>query len=57
MNCDHVGAGYGITIEGCLEAIHLLATLEGILLDPVYSAKSLLSRSPSAVRAGDGWPG
>lgn len=41
VNCDYVGAGYGITTEGCLEAIHLLATLEGILLDPVYSAKGM----------------
>ena len=38
-NTDYVGAGYGIPTEGALEAIRLFAELEGILLDPVYSAK------------------
>ena len=31
--------GYGIPTEGGLEAISMFAQLEGILLDPVYSAK------------------
>jgi L-cysteate sulfo-lyase len=39
-NCDYVGAGYGIPTPGCLEAISLFAECEGILLDPVYSAKA-----------------
>src|SRR5699024_2657322 len=38
-NCDYVGGGYGITTEGGIEAIRMFAELEGILLDPVYSAK------------------
>ena len=38
-NCDYVGKGYGIPGEDTLEAIRLFATLEGILLDPVYSGK------------------
>lgn len=38
-NCDYVGPGYGIPAESTLEAIDLFARTEGILLDPVYSAK------------------
>ena len=37
----YVGKGYGIAAESTLEAIHLLAQQEGILLDPVYSAKGM----------------
>ena len=37
----YVGDGYGIPTPGCLEAIHLLAECEGILLDPVYTAKAM----------------
>lgn len=37
----YIGSGYGKpTIEG-REALHLLATTEGILLDPVYTAKAM----------------
>jgi len=38
-NTDYVGAGYGIPTESGLEAIRMFAELEGLLLDPVYSAK------------------
>lgn len=38
-NCDYVGEGYGIPTAGTLEAIDIFAKTEGILLDPVYSAK------------------
>jgi L-cysteate sulfo-lyase len=38
-NTDYVGEGYGIPTESGLEAIRIFAELEGILLDPVYSAK------------------
>ena len=38
-NTDYVGDGYGIPSDGGQEAIRLFAELEGILLDPVYSAK------------------
>lgn len=34
-----VGGGYGVPTEEMIEAIKLVATLEGILLDPVYSGK------------------
>jgi len=40
-NCDYVGAGYGIPTEGMAEAVLILARLEGILLDPVYSGKAM----------------
>ncbi|WP_103173149.1 D-cysteine desulfhydrase [Paracoccus sp. SY] len=38
-NTDYVGDGYGIPTPGGMEAIAMFAELEGILLDPVYSAK------------------
>ncbi|MEE3649821.1 MULTISPECIES: D-cysteine desulfhydrase [unclassified Brenneria] len=41
VNSDYVGKGYGIPTEGTLEALTLLAQLEGILLDPVYSGKGM----------------
>jgi L-cysteate sulfo-lyase len=40
-NCDYVGKGYGIPTEGMNEAVLLLARLEGLLFDPVYSGKGL----------------
>lgn len=40
-NCDYVGDGYGIPTPGTIEAITMLAKLEGILLDPVYSGKGM----------------
>ena len=40
-NCDYVGGGYGVPTEGMKEAIRLLARLEGLLFDPVYSGKGL----------------
>lgn len=40
-NCDYVGEGYGLPTEATLEAISMLARLEGILLDPVYSGKGM----------------
>jgi L-cysteate sulfo-lyase len=40
-NCDYVGAGYGIPTPGMIEAVRLLARLEGLLFDPVYSGKGL----------------
>lgn len=44
---DHLGDGYGIPTDACLDAIDLLARTEGVLLDPVYTGKAfaeLLSR-------------
>ena len=40
-NCDYVGAGYGVPTPGMVEAVRLLARLEGLLFDPVYSGKGL----------------
>jgi L-cysteate sulfo-lyase len=40
-NCDYVGAGYGFPASSTIEAIGMLARLEGILLDPVYSGKGM----------------
>jgi L-cysteate sulfo-lyase len=40
-NCDYVGAGYGVPTDGMREALLLLARLEGLLFDPVYSGKGL----------------
>jgi L-cysteate sulfo-lyase len=40
-NCDYVGAGYGVPTASMNEAVLLLARLEGLLFDPVYSGKAL----------------
>ena len=40
-NCDYVGAGYGVPTPGMIESVKLLARLEGLLFDPVYSGKGL----------------
>jgi len=38
---NYIGEGYGIATPGGMEAIHLLAECEAILLDPVYTAKAM----------------
>ncbi len=38
-NTDYVGEGYGLPTPAGIDAIRMFAELEGILLDPVYSAK------------------
>jgi L-cysteate sulfo-lyase len=40
-NCNYVGDGYGVPTPGMVEAVTMLARLEGILLDPVYSGKGM----------------
>ncbi len=40
-NGDYVGKGYGFSTPASLEAIQMLARLEGILLDPVYTGKGM----------------
>jgi len=40
-NCDYVGGGYGVPTPGMVEAVTMMARLEGILLDPVYSGKGM----------------
>lgn len=34
-----VGGGYGVPTDSMIDAVRMLATVEGILLDPVYSGK------------------
>jgi 1-aminocyclopropane-1-carboxylate deaminase/D-cysteine desulfhydrase-like pyridoxal-dependent ACC family enzyme len=36
----YIGAGYGIMADPEIEAIHLFARLEGLLLDPVYTGRA-----------------
>jgi len=38
---DYIGEGYGITTDGCIQAIRLVAQTEGIFLDPVYTGKAM----------------
>jgi L-cysteate sulfo-lyase len=37
----YVGEGYGLPAPSTFEAIHMTAQQEGVLLDPVYSAKGM----------------
>lgn len=41
VNDDYLGEGYGIMGEAEREAIHLVSSLEGILLDPVYTGRAM----------------
>ncbi len=39
---DHfIGAGYGVPTDSMLEAVQMLASCEGILMDPVYTGKGM----------------
>jgi len=40
-DCNYIGPGYGEPTEGMNEAVLMLARLEGLLFDPVYSGKAL----------------
>ncbi len=40
LNCDYLGAGYGVMGEMEREAIQLMAQLEGIILGPVYTGRA-----------------
>jgi len=40
-DCDYVGEGYGLVDQGVIEALKLAARTDGIVLDPVYSAKAM----------------
>lgn len=40
-DADYVGDGYGMPTASMVEALRLVAELEGILLDPVYSGKGM----------------
>jgi 1-aminocyclopropane-1-carboxylate deaminase/D-cysteine desulfhydrase-like pyridoxal-dependent ACC family enzyme len=41
LSHDHIGPGYGLASDDCLEALTLLARTEGILVDTVYTGKAL----------------
>jgi D-cysteine desulfhydrase len=43
VRVDHerFGSGYGAPTAACREALHLAATREGLLLDPVYTGKAM----------------
>jgi D-cysteine desulfhydrase len=53
----HLGAGYGVPTDGMKEAVRLMASREGLLLDPVYSGKAfaglLLDLREGRVRDGE----
>jgi D-cysteine desulfhydrase family pyridoxal phosphate-dependent enzyme len=49
---DFVGEAYGIPTPAGLDAIHLTARTEGILLDPVYTGKAMAGLM-AAVRSGE----
>ena len=37
---DQRGEGYGLVTDAMIEAVRLMASCEGLLLDPVYSGKA-----------------
>ena len=41
LDRDRIGPGYGAPTDACREALHLAASLEGVLLDPVYTGKAM----------------
>jgi 1-aminocyclopropane-1-carboxylate deaminase/D-cysteine desulfhydrase-like pyridoxal-dependent ACC family enzyme len=54
LHIDHaqLGAGYGVPTEAGVAAIRLLARLEGLVLDPVYTGKAMAGLI-AAVEAGE----
>lgn len=49
---DHVGPGYGLLSDACVDALRLVARTEGLVLDPVYSGKAMAALV-TALRRGD----
>ena len=41
VNDDYIGPGYGVLTDIERDAIHMVAELEGILLDPVYTGRAM----------------
>lgn len=41
MLVDYIGPGYSLPTDGMIEAVKLLSQREGILLDPVYTGKTM----------------
>lgn len=48
----YLGEGYGLPATGAMEAVDLLARTEGIVVDPVYSAKAAAAVIDRGRRAG-----
>jgi len=40
-NCNYIGEAYGIPTDAMREAVLMMARLEGILIDPVYTGKGM----------------
>lgn len=40
-DCDYVGAGYGLIDQAVVDALKTIARTDGILLDPVYTGKTM----------------
>jgi D-cysteine desulfhydrase family pyridoxal phosphate-dependent enzyme len=40
VNADYCAAGYGVLTDAEREAVHLFARTEGLLIDPVYTARA-----------------
>jgi 1-aminocyclopropane-1-carboxylate deaminase/D-cysteine desulfhydrase-like pyridoxal-dependent ACC family enzyme len=47
---DYLGPGYAVPSKAGMEAIDLLAQMEGLLLDPCYTGKSMAGAMDLAVR-------
>ncbi|MHA2394791.1 MAG: D-cysteine desulfhydrase family protein [Promethearchaeota archaeon] len=41
VNIDYFGEGYAVPTEGMVEAIKMVAQMEGVLLDPIYTGKGM----------------
>jgi D-cysteine desulfhydrase family pyridoxal phosphate-dependent enzyme len=41
VNTDYFGEGYAAPTEGMVEAVKMVAQMEGILLDPIYTGKGM----------------
>lgn len=41
LDGDYLGEGYGLPTPGMREAVELVARMEGVLLDPVYTGKGM----------------
>jgi D-cysteine desulfhydrase family pyridoxal phosphate-dependent enzyme len=52
LDVDRIGPGYGEPTPDCREALDLMARLEGVVLDPVYTGKAMAGLI-AAVRGGE----
>jgi len=52
LDVERIGPGYGAPTPSCREALDLMARLEGVVLDPVYTGKAMAGLI-AAVRSGE----